>query len=83
VGRSAITEQCCLLDDPADVVECVVGVLAQSDERHVGPFLSRHLADFFDVERAGDDDGVSHLRDDAGDAFEAVSAFVRDQDRKM
>ena len=50
VGRSAITEQGCLLDDPADVVECVVGLSARAvRDVELRPAVARGHSDNFGV----------------------------------
>ena len=71
-----------LLDDSRDVVEGVLGALAQADERNIGSLLPGQLAHLFDIELTSDD-CVAHLDHDTRQKLETLGAFVRDQNTEV
>ena len=71
-----------LLDDLLDQAECVLGALAQPDERHVRSLPGCHGTDVFDVDLACDH-LVPERGDDRRDEGQAILALVRDQHTQM
>ena len=71
-----------LVDDLLDQAERMLGALAQSDERDVGPFSRSHRPDVLDIDLASD-----HLMPEGGndrrDQRQAIPPLVRDQNAQM
>ena len=69
-------------DDLRDLLERVLGALAEPDQRHVGALPRRHGRDVGDVDLAGD-----HLVTEAGhhlgEHLEPIGPLIRDQDAKV
>ena len=72
----------CLLNDLLDHPECVVGALAEPDERDIRPFSRRNGPDVLDLDLPGD-----HLVPECGDdrrhQLQAILPLVRDQNAQM
>ena len=69
-------------DDLRDLLECVLGALAEPDQRHVGALPRRHGRDVGDVDLTGD-----HLVTEPGhhpsQDLEPIGPLIRDQYAKV
>jgi hypothetical protein len=70
------------MDDLLDQLERMLRGQAEPDQRDVGMFPCRYLADCFDVGLAGDH-FVPEARDDLCEQVKAVAPLVRDQDTEV
>ena len=69
-------------DDATDVVECMLGAVAEPNQCDIGAFLARHLAYLVDVELSRDH-RVPHPDDDTRHDLEPLGALVGDQDSEV
>ncbi len=71
-----------LVDDLLDQAECVLGALAEPDERHVGSLTSRDTSHVFHLDLARDH-FVTEFGDDRRDERQAILPLVGDQNPQV